>query len=102
NALLNHKRFSELLDENNHIIKAWDTLHSGVPAYGEIITSRMRQEDPGLLDGARYIFKVAKSLGVQVFDRMVHGDSAFEVLSVDDIALPGVLRIQLGADVRGE
>lgn len=60
----------------------------------------MRQEDPGLLDGTKYTFQVPKSLGVKDLDRISYNGKPYEVVSIDDVGLEGVYRIQLAVDTR--
>ncbi len=102
NALLTHKRESEseTLDENNNPIKSWPTINTDVVAYGEIVTYRLRQEDPGLLDSTKYVFQVSKSIGAKILDRVIHNGENLKVSSVDNVGLPGVDRIQTEIDLR--
>ena len=102
NAVLQHKRETETLDENNNPIKVWADVNPAMPdvdAYGEIVTYALRQYDPGLLEQTRYIFQVPKSVGVQLQDRIVYNGN-LQVVSVDDVALKGVYRLQLAVDLR--
>ncbi len=100
NAVLTHQRYAETVDEYGNIIQEWQTINTDVPAFGQIVTAELRQRDPGLLDNARYVFQVAKSLGVQVMDRIVYSNENYQVESLDDVALSGVVRLQLGVDIR--
>lgn len=100
NAVIQHKRYDEDVDDNGNLIQGWQTLHPDIPCYGEIITYRLRQEDPGLLDSTKYTFQVPKSLGVILLDRFVYGEDKYQVSSIDDIGLPGVSRIQCEDDTR--
>lgn len=100
NATLTHKRYTETVDDYGNITQAWTMLNADVPAFGQIVTAALKQVDPGLLDSARYVFQVAKSLGVQPMDRLVYNGANYQVDSVDDVALAGVVRLQLGVDTR--
>ena len=103
NAVLVHKRYGETTDANGNLIQAWGTLNSNVYGYGEIVTYTLRQYDPGLLPQTRYIFQVPKSLGIIELDRIIYGtgdNNKYQVESIDDIALQGVVRIQLSKDTR--
>jgi len=63
----------------------------------------LRQYDMGLLPQTRYIFQVPKILGIVELDRIVYGtgdNNKYQVESIDDIALQGVVRIQLSKDMR--
>ena len=47
-------------------------------------------------------FKSPKSLDVLELDRMVFNDTNYQVDSIDDVALEGVVRIQLSVDTRSD
>ncbi len=100
NAFLVHKRQEEWTDGKGNIFHKWLTLNGSVPAFGEVVTYQLRQVDPGLLDNTRYLFQVSKKLETQLLDRFVYQEESYQVNSIDDAALPGVVRIQLGIDVR--
>jgi len=103
NAILQHKRETETLDANNNPVKKWEDVNEDVPnvdAYGEIVTYQLRQFDPGLLEQTRYIFQVPKSIGVLELDRIVYNGDNYQVVSIDDIGMRGVDRVQLGVDLR--
>ncbi len=103
NALIEHLRFVDGVDDNFNPIQGWDNVDPSrinIPCYGEVVTSRLRQEEPGLLEGTIYIFQVPKSLGVIELDRIEYGGKNYQVASVDDIGLDGVSRVQLSKDLR--
>lgn len=100
NVVMTHKRYIDDVDENWNPIQEWKTINTDVPCYGEIINSRIRQENPGLLEGTIYIFQVPKVLGVVELDRIVYNDENYQVISIDDIGLDGVYQIQLSKDLR--
>ena len=78
----------------------WETINADIPAYGEVITYRMIQQDPGLLEGTKYTLQVPKSLEVELLDRFVFNDKKYQVVSIDEIGLQGISRIQLETDLR--
>lgn len=103
NAIIQHQRYDDDAAGGGNIIRTWQTLHADIPAYGEIITYRLRQEDPGLLDSTKYTFQVPNALGVILLDRFVYGegrDNKYKVSSIDEIGMAGVSRIQLESDTR--
>lgn len=100
NAVIQHKRYEESVDGSGNIVQDWVTKNADVPCYGQIITAQLRQEDPGLLDGTKYIFQVPKSLGVMSLDRFVYDGENYKVTSIDSIGMAGVSRIQLSDDTR--
>ena len=100
NAALTHQRYTETVDQYGNIVQTWTTLNADVPAFGIAVTAALRQQDPGLLESTKFTFQLAKSLGVQVMDRIVYSGTNYQVDAVDDIALPGIVRIQLSTDTR--
>lgn len=103
NAVIQHKRYVEELDEYNNVIKEWQDVNLSninIDCYGEIVTYRLRQEDPGLLDSTKYTFQVPKSLGVEFLDRFVFNNKKYQVNSIDDIGMSGVARVQVSDDTR--
>ena len=100
NIVFDHKRYVDDVDENFNPIQGWGDINDDVPSYGEVITSRLRQEDPGLLEGTIYILQVPKTLGVLELDRIIFGGGKYQVASIDEIGLDGVSRIQLEKDFR--
>jgi hypothetical protein len=100
NVFVTHKRHTETVDAYGNIIQTWTTLAVDVPAFGEVVTYAMRQADPGLLEGTRYLLQLAKSMNVQLLDRFVYQGGNYQVNSINDIGLPGIALIQLGVDTR--
>lgn len=100
NAMVDVKRFVETLDEETgRIVQEWQTVAT-TPAWGQIVTARLRQTDPGLLDTARYLFQMPKALGLLVEHRLVYEGRNLKAESIDPIAMGGVVRVQLGDDTR--
>lgn len=99
NAVITHQRYSEEADSNGNIVQEWKDENT-VTVFGQIVTASLRQQDPGLLDSARYVFYIAASCGVQKMDRIVYGGENYQVESLDTVALEGVVRMQLGIDTR--
>lgn len=103
NATLVHKRLEEKADKDYNLIRSWKTINTDVPAFGEIITAELRQQDTGLLKDTRYYFQVPKYEGVSMISEMdciVFVGNNYRVDAVNDIGMPGVVRIQLSQDVR--
>lgn len=100
NAVIQHRRYVEDVDEHNNVIKEWQTINANVDCYGEIITYRLRQEDPGLLDSTKYTFQVPKELAVVLLDRFQFNNGKYQVNSIDDIGMAGVSRVQVSDDTR--
>ena len=74
-------------------------MNSDIGSYMEVVTYRLRQVDPGLLDSTKYTFDVSNALGVELLDRFVFNG---ENLKIDSIApvLENVVRVQASSDVR--
>jgi hypothetical protein len=99
NAVLQHWRFVETAEDGN-VMHEWDDINTDVPSYAEIITYRLRQEDPGLLDSTKYTFQVPKSLGVAVLDRFEFEGNKYQVSSIDSTGMKGIFRVQVESDTR--
>jgi hypothetical protein len=102
NTIVQHQRCKETIDENFNVVMCWETINSDIPAYGEVITYRMIQQDPGLLEGTKYTLQVPKSLGVELLDRFVFNGEKYQVTSIDSLGLVGVIRCQLKIDLRAD
>lgn len=100
NTTVQHQRHEETTDENFNVVMAWKTINADIPSYGEVITYRMIQQDPGLEDGTKYTFQLPKSLGIEKLDRLLYNDEKLQVVSIDDIGLQGVVRFQAATDLR--
>jgi len=100
NVTLTHKRISETADANFNITNTWTTKNSNVYGYGSTVNREMSQQDPGVLPETVYHFQVPSSINALIKDRMVFDGNNYEVVSIDDIGLSGVVRLQLGVDNR--
>lgn len=100
NIVLDHLVYVDDVDDRFNPIQEWQIRESDINVYGEVITSRIRQEDPGLLEGTIYILQVPKRLNVEKLDRVVFNETNYRVISVDDIGMEGIARLQLDKDFR--
>lgn len=100
NAILTHLQEVENVDDNKNILVSWSAVNTSVYAYGEIVTSKLRQEEPGLLDTAKYLFQVPKAISAAALDRIVYNNKKYKIESIDDIGLEGISRLQLSSDLR--
>jgi hypothetical protein len=75
-------------------------MNASVTAYAEVVTYRLRQEDPGLLDQTRHVVQVPKSISAVALDRMIMEGSNYQVESINSSGLEGISIVQLGVDVR--
>ena len=102
NSVLSPQRITASLDTDNNIVETWSWSPSSttVDAFGQVITSNLRQYDPGLLDSSRYLFYVPANIGLQTMDRVVLASENLMVNAVDSLMLEGVIRIQAGSDTR--
>jgi hypothetical protein len=99
NMLMNHSRISEIAVSGN-IQTSWQSVNTSVAAFTEVVTYSLRQYDPGLLEQTRYIAQVPKSIGSKLLDRFAMCDENYQVVSIDNVGMPGVNRLQLGVDLR--
>lgn len=104
NCIIKHQREVETgVDEWNQIIKEWQDINPDfidIPSYCEIVTYRMRQEDPGLLNSTKYVFQLPKNLDIQELDRFVYNGGNLRVDSINDSGLEGIVIVQVTDDVR--
>ncbi len=103
NATLGHWRYLSTVDDYGNVIHTWHDMRLGadpIDAFGEIVTAELRQRDPGLLEGTRYIFQVPENAGVKLLDRFVYEGGNYKVDSIDNVGLPGVYRVQASQDTR--
>lgn len=99
NMVMHHCRISEVAVSGN-VQTSWPVVNASVAAFVEVVTYTLRQYDPGLLEQTRYIAQVPKVIGAKKLDRFVMCDGNYQVVSVDEMGMSGVERVQLGADVR--
>lgn len=67
-------------------------------AYGQTVTSALRETDPGLLDTTVRIY-VIPYIEVNLLDRLTH-ESDFQIDAIDPLWIPGLLRLQVSPDSR--
>lgn len=102
NATLTHARFTETTDEWGNVTQKWETITDDVYSTAQIVSAALRQQDPGLLPTTKWVFLVPATTPLQELDRLQFkpdGDKC-RVDSVDDIRLPGLLRVQCSDDRR--
>lgn len=100
NALIDVCRETETPDENGNVSKGWPPVLSSLPAFVEIATRSLKQEDEGLLDTAIYTFQFPSSKDAQVMDRVVYEGKNYKVDSRDPTGMRGIIRIQVSPDFR--
>lgn len=101
NATIAHYRYIKDVDENFNIVGQWQSVNDSLKSFVSVVTAELRKEDPGLLERTKYVFQAPKSADVKVLDRIVFNSDNYQVDSVDDVALEGVVRIQASQDIRG-
>lgn len=101
NAIVHHRQISEVVNsDTGDISSEWNEVHVSTIAFMEIVTYRMRQETPGLLDSTRYVIQVPKSVSAKLLDRFEYLNGNYEVVSIDNSAMDGISIIQLSTDIR--
>jgi hypothetical protein len=114
NAVLDSQEESWSEDDDGNPILKWTSKASNIPSYGQIVTSALRQTDPGILNTTTRIYYL--NAPVKVLGRVIHHYSKEDVVdmggfyespgmklkvdSIDDIMLPNVKRIQCSNDTR--
>jgi len=102
NAIFIHKRFTETADDWGNLTQEWTTITDNVYSTAQIVSAALRQQDPGLLSTTKWVFLIPATTTIQELDRLQFkpdGDKC-RVDSVDDIRLPGLLRVQCSDDRR--
>jgi hypothetical protein len=99
NADVTLQREVEDVNPNGDLTKTWTAVGLS-KGWIQVVTAKLRLTDPGLVDGAKYTLQVPKSLGAQVLDRIVYNSHNYRVESVDDVAMDGVVKLQLSEDYR--
>lgn len=102
NAVLTQSRFEETDDGWGNITQDWVTVTDEVYSTAQIVSAALRQQDPGLLPTTKWVFLVPATTPLQELDRLQFkpdGDKC-RVDSIDDIRLPGLLRVQCSDDRR--
>lgn len=100
NAPLDWKQQTPSTDADNNVIMVWGTVSADVPAFGQLVTAQLRQEDPGLLPETRYLFFLPSTYGIQRMDRVIFSAVSCQVDDIDSVILEGILRIQCSDDQR--
>ena len=100
NASLTLSRRVESVDENGNIIVVWQQIAANIPGFIQVVTAALRQQDPGLLSNTVYMAQVAKANNVQILDRLTFNSKNYQVDAIDEVGLPGVVRVQLSSDER--
>lgn len=100
NISLTWQRHTVSTDANNNVVITWPTVSAGIPAFGQLVTAYLRQEDPGLLPSTKYLLHVPASYNIAVMDRVVFNAVSCQVDALDDIILKGIIRLQVSEDTR--
>ncbi len=100
NTPLNWQRQTTSVDMDNNVVMVWATVSADIPAFGQVVTAYLRQEDPGLLATTKYIFNTPAAYSIQQMDRVVFDAVSCQVDSPDNVILDGILRLQCSDDQR--
>lgn len=96
NTVLNVKRSEEIEDEYGNIKREWVTKASNVPAMQQKVTTKLREENPGILDNVTHLFHF-QLCDVQKGDRLYIGETYFNVEFVDEVTNPGLVIVQVSS-----
>ncbi|MCR8633489.1 hypothetical protein [Paenibacillus radicis (ex Xue et al. 2023)] len=103
------QRYSNIYGENKNIIdRAFTPVQTGIPAFAQHVTARMRMEDMGLLPTTSYVLIIPVTVDVKTpqeaettsLDRILLGGVAYQVNDVNRVKYPNLLQLQLSEDVR--
>jgi hypothetical protein len=100
NADLNWQRPTPSVDADNNVITTYPTVSADVPAFGQLVTAQLRQEDPGLLLSTKYLFMIPAAYGIGRMDRVVMNTVPCQVDDLDNIIMEGIIRLQCSEDTR--
>ena len=100
NVDLNWQHPTPSVDAKNNVITTYPTVSADVPAFGQLVTAQLRQEDPGLLPSTKYLFLIPAAYGVERMDRAVMNTVSCQVDDLDNIIMEGIIRLQCSEDTR--
>lgn len=104
NVHLEWQRETTSVDKDYNVITVWESVSADIPAFGQVVTAYLRQEDPGLLENTKWLFHIPDIYDVKVMDRVVfdagYGTVSCQVDHIDSLILEGVIRLQCSDDKR--
>lgn len=102
NAVIDVYRPKETVDSKYNLVESWTKTQTGLVVYNDIITYTQHPYDVGVLEGTKYIIQIPSSVAIENKDRVVFYGRNVQtmVISIDDIGLPGIWRVQLAMDTR--
>jgi len=102
NMTLTLKKPVKNVDANKNVIVSWQPVNSNITAYVEVVNYRLRQSNAGLLEQTLYIAQLPKLYSIELLYRIVFNSNnkKYQVESIDDVGLQGIVQIQLSADRR--
>lgn len=104
NIRVEWQRQEEVIDDDYNVTKQWVTVSADIPAFGQVVTAYLRQEDPGLLENTKWLFHVPDIYDIKQMERVVfdtgHGAVSCQVDHIDGLILDGVIRLQCSDDTR--
>lgn len=117
NSLISLLSLTVSEDEYGNMIQTFADTVTDQDCYGQIVTASLRETDPGLLPTTTRIYTIP-DISVKVLDRLIHqctqqqaidmgavydstyGGARFKVDCIDDILIPGLIRVQVSPDMR--
>lgn len=99
NCAIDHQSAFESADEHHSVIVVWNSKGEK-KAFGQLVTMFMRETDPGLLPTTKSYY-IMDAGDIEILDRFVVSGENLQVDDVDDMFLPGLVRVQCSADTRG-
>jgi hypothetical protein len=117
NSLITLLTLTVTEDEYGNMIQTFTEIVEDQNCYGQIVTASLRETDPGLLPTTTRVYTIP-DVGLKILDRLIHKctqqqaidlgvvyDSTyqgarFKVDCIDDILIPGLIRVQVSPDMR--
>lgn len=117
NSLITLLTLTVTEDEYGNMIQKFTEIVEDLNCYGQIVTASLRETDPGLLHTTTRVYTIP-DVGLKILDRLIHKctqqqvidlgavyDSTyqgarFKVDCIDDILIPGLIRVQVSPDMR--
>lgn len=97
NALLTVTRKEPQYDEYGNVIgETPTTIIAPLPCRADVVSARMRQEDPGLLATTLLVVYASYNASLKQLDKANIAGNDYQVDHIDTLKIPGVMVVQLG------
>ncbi|MCL6459576.1 MAG: hypothetical protein K6T85_16375 [Gorillibacterium sp.] len=108
NAVITILHFAQEYDDHDNPVgeEEYHPIATGILAFAQYVTARLRQDDPGLLPTTTYILLLQTSVDIKDPQKAIHpdlvvmNDSTYQVDAVDVVKYPNLFNVQLSDSVR--